>query len=149
MNDQNFTTAFTVDQTPKQVFDAINNVRGWWTENLDGSTEQLNDEFSVRFGDVHYSKHKLIAVIPDAKVVWLTTDSQLNFIEDTTEWNGTQIIFDITTKDNQTEVRFTQIGLVPQIACYKDCSNAWTGYIQDSLKKLITTGVGEPTKKED
>jgi hypothetical protein len=28
MNDQNLTIAFSVGQTPKQVFDAINNVRG-------------------------------------------------------------------------------------------------------------------------
>ena len=31
MSKQDYTTAFTVDQTPKQAFDAINNVRGWWS----------------------------------------------------------------------------------------------------------------------
>jgi hypothetical protein len=30
MNNQDFTAAFTVDQTPEEAFAAINNVRGWW-----------------------------------------------------------------------------------------------------------------------
>lgn len=148
MKDQNFTIAFEVDQTPKEAFDAINNVRGWWTENVDGDTEKLNDEFSVKFWDVHYSKQKLTEVIPGKKVVWLITDSQLNFLQDKSEWTGTRIVFDLTEKDGKTEVRFTQLGLVPEIECYHECSNAWSGYINNSLRDLITTGNGNPTKRE-
>jgi hypothetical protein len=29
MSDQSYTTSFSVDRTPDEVFDAINNVRGW------------------------------------------------------------------------------------------------------------------------
>ncbi|MBC7399706.1 MAG: SRPBCC domain-containing protein [Mucilaginibacter sp.] len=147
MTTKDFTTTILVDQTPNEAFDAINNVTGWWTENLEGGTEKLNDEFSVRFGDVHYSKQKLIEVIPGKKVVWLITDSKLTFVKDQTEWTGTKIVFDIIKKDGKTQVTFTQHGLVPAFECYGGCSGAWTDYIQNSLYGLITTGKGKPTLK--
>jgi plastocyanin len=144
---KDFTTTILVDQSPTEAFDSISNVKGWWTENLDGGTHNINDEFEVRFGDVHYSKQKLTEVIPGEKVVWLITDSKLTFVKDQTEWTGTKIIFDITRKGEQTEVRFTQEGLVPAFECYGGCSNAWTDYIQSSLYSLITTGKGKPSLK--
>ena len=147
MDNQNFTVSFLVDQPPKEAFNAIQNVPGWWTENLQGSTQQLNDEFEVRFGDVHYSKQKLIEVITNKKVVWLITDSRLNFVKDKSEWTGTKISFEIAEKDGKTQVRFTHSGLVPEIECYRDCSNAW-GYYVNSLHSLITTGKGQPEPKE-
>lgn len=147
MDNKDFTTSFLVDQSPNVAFEAINNVTAWWTENLEGDTHHLNDEFEVRFGDVHYSKQKLTEVIPGEKVVWLITDSKLTFVKDQTEWTGTEIVFDIVKKDTKTQVTFTQYGLVPTFECYGGCSNAWTDYIQNSLYSLITTGKGTPSPK--
>ena len=148
MNTQDFTTAIIVPQTAKEAFDAVNNVYGWWTENMEGNSKQLNDEFTVTFGDVHVSTQKITEFIPGKKVVWLITKSRLNFIKDKQEWTNTKISFEISTENDKTKVHFTHIGLVPEIECFDACSNAWSQYIQGSLLSLITTGKGQPTFKE-
>jgi hypothetical protein len=81
--------------------------------------------------------------------VWHISNSRVNFVKDKTEWDGTEIVFEITKKANKTQLRFTHTGLVPTIECYGDCSGAWGFYINDSLRSLITTGKGEPNKKEE
>jgi uncharacterized protein YndB with AHSA1/START domain len=148
VKEQPYQTSITVDMPAHEAFENINQVTKWWTENLEGSSQNLNDEFSVRFGDVHYSSQKLVEVVPDKKVVWLVTDSKLNFITNQQEWTNTKISFEIFTQNNKTEVRFTHHGLVPAIECFNACSNAWSQYIQGSLWKLLTTGKGQPEKKE-
>lgn len=146
MSEQNLTVAFTVDQTPEEVFAAINNVRGWWSGDIDGSTDTLGDEWTYRYNDIHYSKQRITEFVPGKKVVWLVVDGYLNFVEDTTEWKGTTITFEIAKKGDKTEVRFTHVGLVPAAECYDACSNAWGFYISGSLRSLITTGTGQPNE---
>jgi hypothetical protein len=148
MNNQDFTGTISVDKTPKEAFDAINNVRGWWSEEIEGGTDKLGDEFTYHYKDVHRCKMKLVEVIPDKRVVWLVLDNYFNFIEDKTEWKGTKLVFEVSKKGDKTEVRFTHLGLVPEYECFNVCSNAWGSYINGSLRSLITTGKGHPNQKE-
>lgn len=142
MTTQNFTLSLVTDQPPQKVFQSINNVRAWWSgyysEEIIGDTEKLNDEFSFRAGEgVHYSKHKLVEVVPNRRIVWLTTYSELSFIEKKNEWTGSKVIFDISIEGNKTRLTFTHEGLDPGIECYDSCAPAWSQYLQNKLLPLI------------
>jgi uncharacterized protein YndB with AHSA1/START domain len=147
MTASDFTTTLLVDQTPKEVFNAINNVRGWWSEEIEGSTDKLNVEFKYHYEDVHRCQMKIVEFVPDQKVVWLVMDNYFKFTQDKTEWTNTKISFEISKQGNKTQLRFTHLGLVPEYECYNICRDAWTNYIQNSLRSLIATGQGLPNGK--
>ena len=102
MTTTDFTTTIQADQTPAAAFNAINNVRGWWSEEIEGSTDKLNDEFNYHFEDIHRCKIKITEFIPGKKVEWLVMDNYFKpgiFNEastelhnDASEWTGTKII---------------------------------------------------------
>ena len=138
-----FTKTIVLQCPADEVFKAINNVRGWWQGDIEGSTDKLNDEFTYRMETMHYSKQRIVELVPNQKIVWLVIESELSFTESKFEWTGTQIIFEIVQQDNLTHLRLTHQGLVPKFKCYNDCTNAWEMLIQQSLFSLVTTGKGK------
>jgi hypothetical protein len=144
MKNRDFTTTISVDQTPDEAFAAINNVRGWWSGEINGDTDQLGAEFTYRYKDMHRSKQKVTEFIPGKKVVWHVLESRLSFVKDKSEWTGTDIVFEISKKGGKTEVRFTHVGLVPESECFGDCSNGWGMLVNGNLRKVITTRTRQP-----
>ena len=148
MSNSSYTTSFTVDRTPDQVFDAINDVRGWWMTTVDGDNRAVGDEFSYRVPDVHFCRMRVTELVPGEKVVWQVVENRMTFIDDQSEWIGTEIRFELSGKDGGTEVRFTHDGLVPSYECFDVCRNAWTFYVGDSLRSLAATGEGKPSNPD-
>ena len=140
MTDSNYTTRFTVDQSPEAVFAAINDPRAWWSGEFEGGAKKLGDVFTYRYKEFHYSKQEVTELVPAKRVAWQVLEGTLSFVEDKTEWTGTTITFDIARMGDKTEVVFTHVGLKPAVECYDTCSDAWTSLIQGSLKQLIETG---------
>ncbi|MEV6228757.1 SRPBCC domain-containing protein [Saccharopolyspora shandongensis] len=164
MSDTEYLTAtMTVDRTPEQVFEAITNVRGWWSENLIGHSAALHDEFvftddteyagetARAKGGIRFARFQITEVVPGRRVVWHVVDcvrslpSDRTFSDDRDEWTDTNVIFDITTDAQGTTLHFTHEGLTAaESACFEACSRAWTFFITKSLSQLITTGAGQP-----
>ena len=142
MEIHDFTTTLLVEQTPKEVFDAVNKPGQWWSGEIKGSAAKLNDEFTYRYKEFHFTRQRVVEMVPNQKVIWLVTESNLNYTGDKSEWIGTKIIFEITGQDDKTLLRFTHAGLAPAIECYDACSSTWTRLLRESLLSLITTGEG-------
>lgn len=146
--DQNYTTSFTVDQSPAEAFAAIINARGWWSEEIEGSTATIGQAFDYHFRDIHRCRIEVADMVPGRKVVWHVLENHFSFTKDKSEWTGTDIFFDIVRKGDRTEVRLTHVGLVPDYECYEACSEGWGTYMGKSLRALITTGKGQPNVGE-
>jgi len=138
----NFTTSFTVEQTPDEVFQSIINVSGWWTGDIEGSAAAVGDEFTYRYQDIHDSTQRVTALVPNETITWRVVEAKLTFVDDPREWAGTDLVFELSPVDKGTEIRFTHRGLTPGLECYDQCSNAWGFLIRTSLHRLITTGEG-------
>lgn len=142
MKTQDFTTTIVVDIPAIEAFKTILNVRTWWSglfgESFEGKSEKVGDEFSFWAGEgVHYSKQKLIELVPNQKVVWQVMESRLSFAEKKDEWNGTQFGFELSEQHGKTTIVFSHIGLVPEVECYDSCAPAWTQYVQQQLKSVL------------
>ena len=144
MKKQDFTTSFTVDQSPEEVFKAVNNVRGWWSGEVCGDASRLGAEFTYRYQNTHKSTQRVKEFVLGEKVVWHVRDAELTFVKEKTEWIGTDIVFEIARKDGKTELRFTHVGLVPAFECYGSCSGAWAALVDSNLRNLIATGKDQP-----
>jgi hypothetical protein len=148
IKDNSFTKTITVSKSASEAFDAIQNFRGWWSEEIDGHTDRLNETFFYHYKDIHLCKIMLIEAVPGKKLVYQVTENEFNFIKDQSEWVNTKLIFNIKSPGDRTEVEFTHQGLVPDYECYEVCNDAWSGYITNSLKNFIETGKGNPNPKD-
>ncbi|MFC3965164.1 SRPBCC family protein [Nocardia jiangsuensis] len=147
MSTADFTVTLTVDATPEQAFAAIGDVRGWWSETIEGSTGAVGDSYRFEVPGVHRCTMTTTESVPGERLVWHVTDSALTFVADTAEWEDTDVVFDLTERGGRTEIRFTHVGLRPAGECYEVCTNAWAGYLTNSLYNLITTGAGDPFRR--
>ncbi|WP_308992466.1 SRPBCC domain-containing protein [Mariniflexile litorale] len=142
---KHYTYSFSTPKSSNEVFNLLLDVTKWWIgfyeETITGTSQKIGDEFSFHAGGgMHITKQKLVELIPDKKIVWLVTESNLSFLNETDEWNNTKLIFDIQqNSDAETKVQFTHEGLAPQIECYDQCSSAWNQYLEKlegTLKKI-------------
>lgn len=105
-----YSTSIEVPLAPDIVFAKINDVAKWWPETVEGPSTALHDEFVFRTGDVHISKQQITELVPDQKVVWLTTESLRK--TDNYEWTGARMSFELKPAGNSTTVTYTYDGPV-------------------------------------
>jgi regulatory protein YycH of two-component signal transduction system YycFG len=148
MKSQDYRSTIVANVTPKEAFDAITNVRDWFSQATEGETDRLGAVFYYHYQDNHRCTFKITEFVPGKKIVWHVLQNYFKFVKDTTEWTGTDVVFEIERKGDKTEVQFIHVGLVPTYECYDVCSKSWE-IITQSLRELITTGKGKPLTLEE
>jgi len=143
MNSINYQTGFAVNKQPQHIVDCICNVAGWWARYVEGNSTTIDDIFTVRFGKTS-GTFKVTELQPLKKMRWLVTNSYLPLFKNISQWNGTELLWEISNDNIISRLTMTHIGLTPEIECYADCKKGWHFYINESLFKLITKGGGMP-----
>ena len=137
-----------VTKAPRHAFDCITAITKWWVApagDFEGRSTAIDDEFVIRHGDVHYSKQKLVELVPDRKLVWIITDSKLAWLEkNQREWTNTSLVFELSSEGDKTVIRFTHEGLLPEMECFARVSEAWNMLIKEWLYAFITDGTPRP-----
>jgi uncharacterized protein YndB with AHSA1/START domain len=138
MKNKSYIATIEVSQKPGEVFNSIKDVAQWWSNDFEGYSEKLGDEFIIMHPGAHYSKQKLFEVIPFRKIVWLVTESHLDWLENNKgEWTNTKMVFEIAANGDKTVLTFTHDGLTVEKACYARCSQGWDLVIKEWLFNFI------------
>jgi hypothetical protein len=143
MKKQDYNATISVNATPKETYEKIAKVGDWWAKNFTGKALNENDTFKVRFGET-FVDFKITEAIPGKKIVWYVTDCHLDWITDKKEWKDTKVVWEISAKNNATQIKMTHVGLTPEVECYNDCEVGWNGHVKGSLVKFLTENKGQP-----
>ena len=65
-------------------------------------------------------------------------------IDDNKQWRGTQVIWDITKDDGNTNLSVLHKDWKEETELYKKCTDGWAYYVGESLKEYLETGKGKP-----
>ena len=77
-------------------------------------------------------------------MVWRVTNCYLPWLKDKTEWNNTNVVFEVAASQSDTTVTMTHEGLTPEVECFEACEQGWNKHFGQSLKQFLTDGSGLP-----
>lgn len=140
---ENYRSTITTHLSSLEAWRKIQEVWLWWTSYFEGSSRQLNDQFTVRFGPT-FVTFRVAEIDEGRKIVWEVEDCYLDWLQNKQEWKATFLVWELITEGKETRIDFTHLGLVPEIECYQDCVKGWNFYAKESLLKLLNEGVGLP-----
>ncbi|GAA2799207.1 hypothetical protein [Nonomuraea dietziae] len=119
-----------MDRTPQEAFQAITDVRGWWSQEVEGVTDQVGGEF-----DYHYRTSTAAgSASPNScgpeKVAWRVLENYFDFIDDQAEWKDTRgRLRDLEKEGRRRDPLHPRRTGSRSTSVYDVCTNAWGGYI--------------------
>jgi hypothetical protein len=141
---EDLSLGWTVARSPREVYDAVLDVRGWWGADIVGSATAVGDVFEFEVPDTHWTRIEVARLEPGALVEWRVLANRMTFVRDQTEWVGSTIRFTISPADDGARLDFVHLGLTPSWECYENCAMGWDWYAARSLRQFVETGAGTP-----
>jgi hypothetical protein len=145
MENKSYRNSIQVNGSGDEAMKKIAQINFWWKNDFSGSAERPGDRFTVPFGELNgessFVDFIVTNIIPGQKAVWTVTDCYLPWFNDKKEWNGTELVFELSEENGRTKIDFTHVGLIPDIECYTACEQGWNGHITDGLANFINDGI--------
>ncbi len=121
-----------------RVLTTRDGLAGWWTRDTQGEGAviggQLRFAFSAGGVEIGAFEMKVLALEPDAQVLWQVVDGP-------EEWIGTQISWGLKQEGDYSIVLFKHLGWPEPVEFMHHCSTKWAIFLM-SLKSLLETGQG-------
>lgn len=130
-----------IKTTPDRLYEAITTQKGlagWWVPKVKAeATVGAINEFPFEGLTVTFRVDKLE---PGRHVAWSSAQVP-------SDWENTQILFDITPDGDIVNLKFRQTGFASLEGFYPLSNYSWAQFVR-SLKLLLETGEGEPYGSE-
>lgn len=127
-----------IKTTPDRLYEAVTTqqgLAGWWTRQTKAEPKVgAINEFG--FGPDMSFKLRVDKLDPGNRVEWASVQAP-------PDWQGTKIVFDITSTKEGVSLRFTHAGFTGTGGGFGVYSYSWAQFLR-SLKLLLETGKGEP-----
>ena len=135
---RSFTAVVPLSASPATVLAALTTLDGlaaWWAPVTGdpGAGGELTFTFST-----HGTNTVRVLSSGPTEVVWESIVS-----EPAPEWVGTRMVWEIAPDSTGSELRFTHLGLTPELDCYDDCHSGWSHFVA-SIAGYVDRGVGMP-----
>jgi uncharacterized protein YndB with AHSA1/START domain len=126
-----------IKTTPDRLYEAITTQKGfagWWTPQVKAEpTVGALNEFHFEGTILKFRVNKLENA---RRVGWSS-------VQVPSDWEGTQVLFDITPQDDTVNLRFSHSGFASTGGSFGVTSYSWAQYLR-SIKLFLETGEGEP-----
>lgn len=143
MTGKDYQCSIQAPVSAKDAFEKIGRVPEWWAKDFEGRASEQGDAFTVRFGKT-FVDFKIAEADPSKRIVWQVVNCHLDWLKDKTEWNGTSVVWELSSSNGGTTVTMTHRGLVPGIECYGNCEQGWNSFVGKSLLQYLIEGKGLP-----
>ena len=147
MHSHDYQKSISAKISAAEAFSRIQAVSRWWTKGVTGCAENLNDLFTVRFGET-FVDFKVCEIDPPSKIVWQVIDSDLPWLKNKGEWTGTKVVWEVSRGAIATQITMTHVGLSPAVECYEKCEAGWNFFVGESLSRLMTENRGMPDREQ-